>query len=105
MPGSTPFRAADESALDEYIAASLSGFHDDGQAAELSFLVRNPDARWVKRNLLEGVHAETCGDGIRVTMRTSALIQVARFVVRLGEAATKCRFPYRCDCTWVGLAR
>ncbi|MGH7437289.1 MAG: helix-turn-helix transcriptional regulator, partial [Polyangiaceae bacterium] len=83
-----PYRPADETTVEQYIQASLSGFHNDGQAMELSFLVRNPEARWVKTNLLDGMRADTSGDGIRVTIRTSALRQLARYVVGLGEAAT-----------------
>lgn len=83
-----PFRPADEAMVDRYIEASLSGYHEDGEAVEMCFLVRNPEARWVKKNLLDGMRAETAGDGIRVTICTSALLQLARYVVRLGEAAT-----------------
>jgi hypothetical protein len=50
--------------------------------------VRNPEARWVKKNLLAGMTFERAGDGIRVTVHTSALHRLARFVVGLGAAAT-----------------
>ena len=38
--------------------------------------------------MLEGMTAERIGDGIRVTVNTSALDRLARFVVGLGAAAT-----------------
>jgi predicted DNA-binding transcriptional regulator YafY len=83
-----PFRAADEASVDGYVQASLDGFHGDGPPREHSFVVRNPDARWVKKNLLEGMRAEGAGDGIRITVHTASLGRLARYVVSLGGAAT-----------------
>jgi hypothetical protein len=54
----------------------------------VSFVVRNPDARWVKKNLPDGMQAETIPEGIRVTTHTAALRRVAQYVVGLGAAAT-----------------
>ncbi len=84
----TPYRPADEAAVNAYLSASIDGFHGEGAAQRLAFVVRNPDARWVKNNLLVGMSAETEGDGIRVTVHTAALSRVAQFVVGLGAAAT-----------------
>ncbi len=82
------FRPAADDAVEKYVRASLDGFHDEGPAREVTFFVRNPDARWVKKNLLDGMKAESAGgDGIRVTANTAAVRQVARFVVGLGAAA------------------
>ena len=87
-----PYRAADEAALDAYQKGSLDGFHEGGAARPFAFVVRNPEARWVKNNLLDGMTAEAHGDGVRVTVSTTALGRLARFVVGLGAAAT-CETP------------
>jgi predicted DNA-binding transcriptional regulator YafY len=82
------FRLADVAEVDAYVKASLDGFNEGGTPATFSFVVRNPEARWVKNNLLGGMQAEPAGDGIRVTFHGSALGRLARFVVSLGAAAT-----------------
>lgn len=82
-----PFRSADDAAVNAYLKASVDGFHGEGTAQLLSFLVQNPDARWVKNNLPPGMKAEPAGDGIRVSVHTAALRRVAQFVVGLGAAA------------------
>ena len=41
----------------------------------------------IVKNLLDGMSVERSEDGIRVTVTTSALTVVARFVVGLGAAA------------------
>jgi predicted DNA-binding transcriptional regulator YafY len=83
-----PFRVVDDWALEAYMSESLDGFHEGSPAETHSFLVRNPEARWVKKNLVPGMVSERAGEGIRVTVTTSALTVVARFVVGLGAAAT-----------------
>ncbi len=82
-----PFRGAEDAAVDVYMRASVDGFHGEGAAQLLTFVVRNPDARWVKNNLLPGMKAEPIGDGIRVSVHTAALRRVAQFVVGLGASA------------------
>jgi predicted DNA-binding transcriptional regulator YafY len=82
------YRAADEATVQAYIDASVDGFHDEGPPQELSFVVREPEARWVKRNLLDRMQIETTREGIRVRVTTAAVRQVARFVVGLGAAAS-----------------
>jgi hypothetical protein len=76
---------------DEEVAAfqreSLDGFHQGLPAQALVFTVRDPESRWVGRNLLEGMVSEPLGLGIRVTAKTAAPLRVARFVVGLGGAA------------------
>lgn len=81
------FRDAADAAIEEYVKSSMDGFHEGGPPVLVSFLVRNPEARWVKKNLLDGMTFEPSGDGIRVTATTSALNRAARFVVGLGAAA------------------
>ncbi|MGO9838306.1 MAG: helix-turn-helix transcriptional regulator [Polyangiaceae bacterium] len=83
-----PFRPASEAEVDAYDKASLDGFHEGGTPRSFSFVVRNPEARWVKNNLLSGMRAETCAGGERITLETTALGRLARFVVALGAAAT-----------------
>lgn len=81
------FRAADDAAIDDYVRSSLDGFNAGGPVRELSFFVRNPEARWVKNNLLENMRAESAGDGTRIVVATSSLNRLARYVVSLGDAA------------------
>ena len=83
-----PFRAASEADVDAYDRASLDGFNEGGTPRPFSFVVRNPEARWVKNNLLPGMRAETVADGERIVVETTALGRLARFVVGLGAAAT-----------------
>jgi predicted DNA-binding transcriptional regulator YafY len=85
---SEPFRPAPEAEIDAYDKASLDGFNEGGTPRPFSFLVRNPEARWVKNNLLPGMRAETVADGERITLETTALGRLTRFVVSLGGAAT-----------------
>jgi predicted DNA-binding transcriptional regulator YafY len=87
LDGDEAFRASDDTAVDAYLKASVDGFHGDGAAQSLVFVVRNPDARWVKNNLLPGMKAEATSDGIRVAVHTAALRRVAQFVVSLGASA------------------
>ena len=88
LDAAEPFRATTEAAVGTFHAASVDGFHASGAPATLTFTVREPDARWVKVNLLAPMDAEELPrGGIRVTVRTSALKQVARYVVGLGDAA------------------
>jgi predicted DNA-binding transcriptional regulator YafY len=81
------YRSIDAEKLDAYDKASLDGFHDGGTPRPFAFLVRNPDARWVKSNLLQGMKADAVADGIRITISTTALGRLARYVVSLGGAA------------------
>jgi len=49
--------------------------------------VREPESNWVANSLLEGMRVESLHHGIRVTIETSAVLRLARFVVALGDAA------------------
>jgi predicted DNA-binding transcriptional regulator YafY len=84
---SVAYRPSTDAALAAYLAQSVDGFHDEGPVLDLSFFVDDPDARWVQKNLPEGMRAESSVGGVRVTARTSAVRQVARFVVGLGASA------------------
>jgi predicted DNA-binding transcriptional regulator YafY len=81
------FLECDLRELAAYRAASLDGFKGPGPAVACSFFVREPESAWVGGNLLEGMHGESLHGGIRVSVETSALLPLARFVVRLGDAA------------------
>lgn len=85
-PGES-FRARTLEQIASFEAESLDGFHDEGPAIECIFFVRQPEAAWVERNLLDGMKAEEESDGIRVSVKTPAVDHVARFVVSLGRAA------------------
>jgi predicted DNA-binding transcriptional regulator YafY len=82
------FRARPRDEVDRAIRTSVNGFRTAADATLVSFRVRNPDARWVRGNLPPPLEADDLDDGIRVRGTTSAVIQVARFVIGLGGAAT-----------------
>lgn len=81
------FRDHDAAAVSAFRAASLDGYKGEGAPIACSFFVRDPEARWVCNNLLEGMQVETLHDGIRVRIETSAVLRLARFVVGFGAAA------------------
>jgi predicted DNA-binding transcriptional regulator YafY len=87
-----PFVRAPVDQVEAMIRSSLDGFADQGPPARYSFLVRLPEARWVAKNLLDGMRAEEIDGGIRVTVETTALPRLARYVVGLGGAA-RCETP------------
>ena len=82
-----PFRDVDSKVVDAHLRASLDGFHEGGAPTKHAFFVSDPDARWVARNLMDGMECEEVPGGIRVTLETSAPKRLARFVVGLGGAA------------------
>jgi predicted DNA-binding transcriptional regulator YafY len=82
------FRPADHEKLDQFLRASVDGFNAGGAVAVLAFVVREPEARWVQNNLLPSMHVGTLHGAIRITVETNAILQVARYVVGLGAAAT-----------------
>lgn len=82
------YRPAETKAVDAFLRASVDGFNAGGAVAELSFVVREPEARWVQHNLLPTMKLETLNGRIRITVETNAILQVARYVVGLGAAAT-----------------
>jgi hypothetical protein len=81
------FREVDSKLVDAYVRASLDGFNEGGPPSKHVFFVRDPSARWVARNLIEAMQFEEVPGGIRVTVETSAIQRLARFVVGLGDAA------------------
>lgn len=81
------FRDHDPVKVAAFERATVGGFHEEGPPVRCTFVVRQPEAAWVKRNLLRGMKHEAADDGIRVTIETAAIHVVARFVVQLGQAA------------------
>jgi predicted DNA-binding transcriptional regulator YafY len=86
--GRTAYRAADSLQLQAFIDTSVNGFRAPEPPELVVFHVRNPEAQWVRSNLPSGLQAETTNIGIRVFGTVAANMQVARFVVSLGGAAT-----------------
>lgn len=81
-----PFRPVTEQAVAAYVAGSLDGFHGDA-LVDCAFVVTAPEASWVVGNLPPGaLHVERLGRGCRVTVRTTALVVLARYLVGLGDA-------------------
>jgi predicted DNA-binding transcriptional regulator YafY len=87
LEANEPYREVAPAALEKFEADSLDGFHEDREPVTCSFVLRNPDGAWVRRNLLKGMIAETVPEGVHVTVHTTAVQRVARFVVALGDAA------------------
>lgn len=87
---SEPYREQPPEKIAAMERETLDGFHADGAPVRCTFLVKQPEAAWVKRNLLRGMTHEPArdADGIRVSIETAAVQVVARFVVQLGNAAT-----------------
>jgi predicted DNA-binding transcriptional regulator YafY len=87
LDNSELYLSVDEHALDAYRSASVDGFNDGGAPMPVSFRVRNPEARWVRNNLLEGMQREDLNEGVRIIAHTTAIGRLARFVIGLGAAA------------------
>lgn len=83
----TPFRGASEESIQRFCANSIDGFRGEGEPEEHVFFVREPEARWVSKNLLPPMRAEAMDGGVLVTVATAGAMRVARYVVGLGGAA------------------
>lgn len=73
--------------VDELLSTSVDGFVAPGPVLEHCFFVPASDARWVERNLLEGMTPEPIDSGLRVRCRTASVLQVARYVLSLAPVA------------------
>lgn len=83
-----PRQEAEAQEVDRFIAESAGGFHEAEPVAEHVFFVREPEARWVRKNLIPPMTVkELPSGGIRVTAMTAGALPIARFVVGLGGAA------------------
>lgn len=78
------YRPADPAQVDAVLAQSVDGFHRDGSPVRCAFVVREPESRWVERNLLPGMVAEPLPGGVRVVAITGGVLRLARYVVGLG---------------------
>jgi predicted DNA-binding transcriptional regulator YafY len=87
LDSSERYRPATETAVDSFLSESIDGYREEVASETVAFFVREPESRWVSRNLPSGMNAEVENGGIRVTVQTSALLLVARYVVQLGDAA------------------
>lgn len=81
------FREVAEKTIVAHVRTSLDGFHQGGAPVVHSFFVSDPDARWVARNLMEDMRSEDVSGGIEITLETTAVERLARYVVGLGGAA------------------
>jgi predicted DNA-binding transcriptional regulator YafY len=81
-------RDASDADVEAFIATSLGGFHEGGEPVECAFVVRDPEAQWVQRNLPQAMDVERIAQGLRVRTKTAGVQQLARFVVGLGGAAS-----------------
>jgi predicted DNA-binding transcriptional regulator YafY len=73
--------------VDAFLKTSVDGFHDGGPAEEQRFFVRDPEARWVERNLIPPMRSKEVDGGMEVSVRSAGLMRIARYVVSLGAAA------------------
>ncbi|HEU4583750.1 MAG TPA: WYL domain-containing protein [Polyangiaceae bacterium] len=73
--------------VDAYLMNSLDGFAAEDTPVEHRFFVAEPDARWVTKNLIPPMKAESAAGGLRVTCRTTATLRLARFVLGLAPVA------------------
>lgn len=88
LDSNEPYRPASSEHVGAFLAESLDGYREEVPSTQISFFVREPESRWVVRNLPTGMKAEhDPKGGIHVTAQTSALLLAARYVVQLGEAA------------------
>jgi predicted DNA-binding transcriptional regulator YafY len=81
-----PYQAADPGRVDAMLEESVDGFHQGG-AVPCAFFVREPESRWVERNLPGAMASERVPGGVRFTTTTAGVMRLARYVVGLGAAA------------------
>ncbi|MEM6790928.1 MAG: WYL domain-containing protein [Myxococcota bacterium] len=87
-----PYVSMASSAVDHFLAESIQGFHTDDEPVAVTFVVRNPEARWVRDNLPVPLEVEPHPDGLRFAGSVRPLLMLARYVVGLGDAA-RCETP------------
>ena len=73
--------------LEQFISASLDGYHESIEPIECRFFVAEEAARWVKYNLPEGFNSNPVEDGIEAFGVTAGIRPLARFIVGLGAEA------------------
>jgi predicted DNA-binding transcriptional regulator YafY len=83
----TPFTHVPEADVDAFLAGSVSGYRDPTEPVHVAFVVRDPEARWVRDTLPVAMTIEPMPTGVRLSTRTAGVLSLARFVVGLGDAA------------------
>ncbi|MDB4989589.1 MAG: hypothetical protein JWN04_4767 [Myxococcaceae bacterium] len=82
------FRAATEGEIEAEMDASVNWYRAPTDAVLCRFIVRMPEAHWIRSNLPVAPFTEDHGpDGIRFEVHTAGVDVLARFVVGLGSAA------------------
>lgn len=85
------FRRVEPAVLERFLRRATDDYAEDAGVdddRECSLVVRFPEARWVRTNLLPGMRAEDLAGGdLRVIAPLAGLVPTARFCVGLGAAA------------------
>ncbi len=84
----TAYRTAEDSKVEAMLRASVGGFAQ-GEAIACAFVVKDPEHKWVAKNLPCKMAPTPLpnGEGVRFEAVTAGLLPIARFVVGLGGAA------------------
>jgi predicted DNA-binding transcriptional regulator YafY len=80
------FVAAPDGAANRFISESVDGFHD-GEPTDCVVFVRDPEARWVVKNLPTPMTQHRVEGGVRLSKFCAGGPVVARWVLGLGDAA------------------
>jgi predicted DNA-binding transcriptional regulator YafY len=83
------FHQVPDDDVDAFLRASVDGYAA-GPVIRVEAFVREPECRWVERNLPAGVEARADDGGILLFAETAGVVPFARFIVGLGAAA-ECR--------------
>lgn len=91
------FRAVDEAALQHFLCTSIDGFAGSIAPVQCWFVVRLPEARWVRLNLpdQEAFEVTAMNEAWQFRCTTTALDVLARFVAGLGAATKDCSVELR----------
>jgi predicted DNA-binding transcriptional regulator YafY len=90
LDAGTPYRRNEESKVLTFVSESVDGYRGEGEPIACSFVVREPEAQWVRLNLLPGMKIDpddNLREGVRVLCSTPGVLRVARFVAGMGGAA------------------
>jgi proteasome accessory factor C len=83
------FHEADPAEVERFVRESVDGFRQM-RPVTCVFTVRDPEARWARRNLpktrQDQYTVEDIEDGVRVTIETAGVVPLARWLVGLGAA-------------------
>jgi predicted DNA-binding transcriptional regulator YafY len=82
------YRTVVPGTIDDFVRSSVGGFRGTDPPATHVCFVRDPEARWVARNLPADADLDPVSNGVVLTWHSGGLEALARFVVGLGGAAT-----------------